>query len=254
MNLLNLITDPYDRQARLYPAILLIAPVALSAVAILTERLTGLHTIGALLIGLGGAFLLTQLARDAGKRGEKTLFEKWGGIPSVAIFRHSDSRLDSSTKARYHKKVAALVKEAKAPTEEQERADPVAADEVYSAWSNYLRVNTRDTNKFALLFKENVNYGYRRNVWGLRPLGIAASALSLAACVGWIYFWHRSPQALDASVIGAAAFNALLLLLWLFRFTDDWVRVPADAYAARLAECIESLGGKASAQKDGSKA
>jgi hypothetical protein len=254
MNLLNLITDPYDRQARLYPAILLIAPVVFSAAAIFTARFTGLQTIGASLIGLGGAFLLTQLARDAGKKGEKTLFEKWGGNPSVAIFRHSDSRLDSSTKARYRKKVAALVKEAKAPTEEQERADPAAADEVYSAWSNYLRVNTRDTKKFALLFKENVNYGYRRNVWGLRPLGIAASAISLAACGACIYYWYGSPQALEASVVGAAAFSALLLLLWLFRFTDDWVRVPADAYAERLAECIESLGGKASPKMDAGKA
>jgi hypothetical protein len=254
MNLLNLITDPYDRQARLYPAILLVAPVVFSAVAILSARLTELETIGASIIGLGGAFLLTQLARDAGKNGEKTLFEKWGGIPSVAIFRHRDRRLDSLTKSRYHKTLAVLVVEAKAPTEEEERTDPAAADEVYSAWSNFLRVNTRDTKKFALLFKENVNYGYRRNVWGLRLLGITASALCLAVCGACIYYWHGSPQALDVTVIAAAVFSASLLLLWLFRFTADWVKVPADAYAERLVECIEALGGNASARKDVGKA
>lgn len=254
MNLLNLITDPYDRQARLYPAILLIAPVVFSVVAILSARLTGLQTIGASLIGLGGAFLLTQLARDAGKKGEKTLFEKWGGNPSVAIFRHSDRRLDSLTKSRYHKKLATLVVEAKAPTGEEERADPAAADEVYSAWSNFLRVNARDTKKFALLFKENVNYGYRRNVWGLRPLGITASALSLAACSACICYWYGSSQPLDLTKIAAAVFSASLLLLWVFRFTGDWVKVPADAYAERLAECIEALGGNALAQNDAGKA
>lgn len=254
MNLLNVITDPYDRQARLYPAILLIAPVVFSAVAIFSAQFTGLQTIGASIIGLGGAFLLTQLARDAGKKGERTLFEKWGGIPSVAIFRYSDSRLDSPTKSRYHKKVAALVKEARAPTEEQERADPAAADDVYSAWSNYLRGNTRDTKKFALLFKENVNYGYRRNVWGLRPFGITASALSLAACGTCIYYRHGSPAALDVTAVAAAVFSAALLLLWVFRFTADWVKVPADAYAERLAECIETLGGSAPGKKGAGKA
>jgi len=246
MNPLNLITDAYDRQARLYPAILLIAPIVFSAVAMSSTWLTGFQSLGASIIGFGGAFLLTQLARDAGKKGENSLFRKWGGIPSVAIFRHRDRRLDSVTKSRYHKKLTVLVKEAKAPTEKQEQSDPAAADEVYSAWSNYLRVNTRDTGKFTLLFKENVNYGYRRNVWGLRPLGITASLLSLAACGARLYYRHGSPERLDEAVIGTAAFSAFILLLWLFRFTDDWVKVPADAYAERLAECVETLRGKAS--------
>ena len=158
MNPLNLITDAYDRQARLYPSVLLIAPIVFSAVGMFSTWLTALQSFCASIVGLGGAFLLTQLARDAGKKGERTLFERWGGVPSVAIFRHRDIRLDSITKSRYHKKLTALVKEAKAPTTEQEQSDPVAADKVYSAWSNYLRINTRNTRKFGLLFQENLNY------------------------------------------------------------------------------------------------
>lgn len=249
MALPSFITDVYDRQARLYPGVLLIAPLVFSAVALFSARMTGLQSFGATVVGLGGAFLLTQLVRDAGKKGERTLFDRWGGTPSVAIFRHSDMRLDPVTKSRYHKKLTALVKEAKAPTTEQERSDAVGADSVYSAWSNYLRANTRDTRKFALLFKENVSYGYRRNVWGLRPFGIAASLLGAAACGARLYHSYRSGDIPDGTLIGASAFSALLLLLWLFRFTDDWVKVPADAYAERLAECVETLGGKATTQK-----
>lgn len=213
-------------------------------------KLTGLQSLGATLAGFGGAFLLTQLARDAGKKGEKTLFGKWGGLPSVAIFRHRDTRLDSITKTRYHKKLAELVKEAKAPTAEQEQADPAAADSVYSAWSNYLRVNTRDTKKFALLFHENVSYGYRRNVWGLRGIGITASLVSCVVCGVQVYHIHKSIGKLDETLMGAGVFAAILLLLWVFRFTGDWVRVPADAYAERLAECTEALGDKTAAGKD----
>lgn len=250
MTPINLITDGYERKARLYPALLLIAPVVATAVAILSAKLSGLQSLGAAFVGCGGAFLLTQLARDHGKKREKSLFEKWGGLPSVVIFRHSDTRFDSITKARYHKKLASLVKEAKAPTVEQERAAPTAADLVYSAWSNYLRVNTRDTKKFALLFQENVSYGYRRNVWGLRPLGIASSLASVMVCGVRLYVIHYSSGRLDEALIGSGSFAAILLLLWLFRFTDVWVRVPADAYAERLAECAENLAGKVTTPKE----
>jgi hypothetical protein len=249
MSPLNLITDVYDRQARLYPALLLIAPVVVTVMALSSAKLTGLQTLGGLLVGFGGSFLLTQLARDAGKKKEKFLFEKWGGLPSVAIFRHRDSRLGAITKARYHSKLATLVKEAKAPTAEQEVKDPTAADIVYTAWSNFLRVNTRDTKRFALLFKENVNYGYRRNVWGLRALGITLSVVSLGSCCIALYVMFQSSNVVDPTPVGAGLFDAFCLALWLFRFTSDWVRVPAEAYADRLAECTELLGAKPAASK-----
>ena len=233
MNPLNLITDSYERPARLYPALLLIAPLVAAGVGILSANWTALQSVAATVVGCGGAFLLTQLARDSGKKGEKHLFEKWGGLPSVAIFRHRDTRLE----------------EAKAPTVEEEQADPMAADEVYTAWSNYLRVNTRDTKKFALLFQENINYGYRRNVWGLRPIGVIVCVVSCLACGVQFYVVHQSTGKLDGAVAGAGAFAFALLMLWVFRFSSDWVRVPADAYAARLAECAESIPAKASAPK-----
>ena len=193
--------------------------------------------------------MLAQLARDAGKKREKDLFQDWNGLPSVAILRHRDPRLDSITKARYHKKLAALVKEAKAPSVSDEEADPVAADQVYTAWSNYLRVTTRDTKKYALLFQENVNYGYRRNVWGLRATGIIASAISGALAGARLFFINRASGKLDEGIFGACAFSVVILLLWVFRFTSDWVRIPANAYAERLVETVETTGGKAPATK-----
>jgi hypothetical protein len=115
---------------------------------------------------------------------------------------------------------------------------------IYTAWANYLRVNTRDTKKFPLIFQENVNYGYRRNVWGLRSFGVAASLLSCLVCAVRLYIVHQSTGKLDEALTGAGIFSAILLCLWLFRFTADWVRVAADAYAERLAESLETLGGK----------
>jgi len=245
MNALNFMLGGYDRKARLYPALLLIAPVIATTTALLSIKLSTLQSLVAVLVGCGGAFLLTQLARDAGKRKEKALFDSWGGLPSVAIFRHRDSRLDAITKARYHKKLNSLVSEAKAPTVEQEESDPIAADTVYSAWSNFLRVNTRDTKMFPLLFQENVSYGYRRNVKGLRPIGIVIALSSCIVCGFFLYFIYQSTGKINDALAISEAFDVFMLFLWLFRFTDAWVRVTADAYAARLAECTEAFADNA---------
>lgn len=241
MKALEQLTDTYDRKARLYPSLLLIAPVIALIIAAVSAKYSALQAVAAGVVSCGGAFLLTQLARDSGKNLEPNLFQTWGGLPSVAIFRHSDNRFDAITKARYHRTMASWVEQAKPPTANQERENPSAADQIYSAWSHYLRTHTRDQKKFALLFKENINYGYRRNVLGLRPFGIfiaTSVVIAAAARVSWVYYHARQ---IDQMMLGAGIFSLILLLLWIFRFSPDWVRVPADAYAYRLIETIDML-------------
>lgn len=249
MNAFRQILDGYERKARLYPALVLLAPVVALGFAILLPTLSTIKSIAVLVIACGGAWLLAQLARDEGKKGEPKLFQKWGGTPSVAIFRHRDSRVDSITKRRYHQKLANLVKEASAPSSADEAAAPEAADNVYRAWSTYVRLNTRDTKKYPLLFQENVCYGYRRNLWGLRPIGITISAVCILGGLGWLGYEYRNGNNLSEAVIGADAVALVFLVLWIFRFTPDWVRIPADAYAERLAEAVDDLPGTTAAKK-----
>jgi hypothetical protein len=253
MNSFNLITDGYERKARLYPALLLVAPIVITIVGVASTKLSTLESFATALAGCGGAFLLTQLARDAGKKRETALFEAWGGLPSVAVLRHRDLRIDPITKARYHQQLAALVKGAKAPSPDEEAADPATADLVYSAWSSYLRVHTRDTKKYPLVFQENVSYGYRRNVCGLRPLGIVVSAFSLAVSAIWIYHLYTTTAVIAPESVGALVCALVILLLWAFRFTPNWVRIPADAYAERLAESIDSISSGSQSSKSKAK-
>lgn len=245
----GLITDSYDRKARLYPALLLVAPVSIAVVGVGLASLSILKSLGTVTAGCGGAFLLAQLARDAGKKLEVRLFERWNGLPSVAILRHRDARIDAITKDRYHKHLSTLVKGTKPPTPKEEGADPTKADQVYTAWSSYLRVHTRDTKKYPLVFQENVSYGYRRNVCGLRHLGIGLSTLSLASGTGWLYRMHAITGTVGVESIASLICVFVFLLLWIFRFTPDWVRIPADAYAQRLVETVDSLKGAPSSSK-----
>ncbi len=241
MSAFSQILEGYERKARFYPALVLLAPVAALVVAVMLPTLSTVKSIVTIIITCGGTWLLSQLARDEGKKGEQKLFEEWDGMPSVAIFRHRDLRIDSITKERYHKKLAGLVKSTKAPSAAEEAATPDAADGIYRAWSTYVRMNTRDTKKYHHLFKENVYYGYRRNLWGMRPIGIALSVLSFLGGLGWLGYQYKVGQELSVAVMGADALALALALLWIFRFTAEWVRIPADAYAERLAEAVDGL-------------
>jgi hypothetical protein len=213
-------------------------------------KLSAAQSLAVVIVGCGGTFLLAQLARDAGKKREQGLFASWDGMPSVTIMRHRDTRIDPITKARYHKKLGALVKGAKPPSPAEEEADHAGADGIYQAWSTYLRVSTRDTKKYALLFNENVSYGYRRNLWGLRPWGIITSTLSCLIATSWCIREYRASADISIELLAATALALIFLVLWVFRFTSTWVRVPADAYAERLAEAVDTLGGKSAGTKD----
>ena len=86
MNPINLITDGYERKARLYPALLLVAPVVATIVGVSLARLSTLESLATVIAGCGGAFLLAQLARDAGKKREKAFFEAGEGFHQLRSF------------------------------------------------------------------------------------------------------------------------------------------------------------------------
>ncbi len=249
MNPMDVVMDSYDRKARLYPALLLVAPAVTTGAAVLGTTISVLQALGAAVVAGGGAFLMSQLARDAGKEREAALLDRWGGLPSVAILRHRDRRLDPVTKARYHAQLAILVEGTKAPTVADEEADADAADRVYTAWSNYVRVSTRDRKRYSLIFNENVNYGFRRNVWGLRPVGILTCAVCCLVAGARLYQLYKTTGVVNERIAGALVLALVFLALWMFRFSAEWVRVPAYAYAERLAESVETLGTKTAMER-----
>lgn len=241
MNPANLITDPYERKARLYPALLLLTPVVVTAVGISSISFSVVKSLAATGATLGGLFFLSQFARDFGKRLEKSLFEHWGGMPSVTIFRNRDERLDPITKKRYHNKLARLVSGTRAQSPAMEKSNPKRADQFYASWSNFLRLNTRNTKKYSLLFQENISYGYRRNVLGLRPFGIILTACCILVASVRLYLLHQSSGEFSSTIFCVLFFLVTIFLLWIFYFNMEWVSIPAFAYSERLAEAVDEL-------------
>ena len=239
----SIVPDRYARNARLYPSLLVIAPTVIAIVAVAKLELSWLKTMWIGLGAVGGTYWLSQLARDPGKVLETGLWRSWGGMPSVAILRHGDARIDGITKTRYHTRLVELVPNTSSPDPSIEENSPDQADICYAAWSTHLRNRTRDQKRFPLVFDELVSYGYRRNLLGLRPYGLASNILGCLICGVFVGASTYKEHGVQDTLWLALGAEILLLMFWLIRVSPVWVRLTADSYAARLVEAVDDLYG-----------
>lgn len=242
MKIETLIRDRYNREARLAPALLIALPAAL----VLFAWFPALRSVGpglvALLAFCGGIVWLSHLARDRGKALEPDLFTAWDGMPTTAMLRHRDTRLAAPLKARYRTCLQKHLPDPPFPSAEDEERDAIAADAIYAAAGAWLLSHTRDRARFGLLFEENVNYGFRRNFWALRPyafvVGIGSLAISLAT-MAVAYFRAGTEPTIEAVL--ATGLVALYTLFVAVRVNRAWVRLAAEAYARQLLAACDVL-------------
>lgn len=236
-----LITDPYERPARLYPALLALLPVliALAATSAFGKPLaTQLLSLSG---ACGAAYLLASMSRMLGKAQENRLYETWGGIPTTQLLRHRNRFIDPHTKQRYHAFLCRKIK-TEFPTAEEECTSPETADEVYRAGAKWLLGKTRDKKRFALLFKENVSYGFHRNGYGLRWFGgsiglVSVTWLIVAFHAYDLQGWVALPTE-KAATIGVAL---AIPLAWMAYFNETRVKQAAHAYADMLLRTCDDL-------------
>jgi hypothetical protein len=233
--------DAYTIRARLWPALLVALPLGLTTLALLLGSFQAWDALWSLIVLSGGTALLAEIGRDFGKKKEPRLFQLWCGKPTIRMLRHRDTP-DSTALILQHRQLEQLIPGLKLPTPEDEKKKPLEADRIYEKCVEFLRVKTRDRKKFPLVFEENCNYGFRRNLWGMKPLGVAISILSFAVigiAISLDYFVQELPP--SPMEIACGLISLLLLLGWITLFTPKWVRVPAEAYAQRLLESCYSI-------------
>jgi hypothetical protein len=231
------ISDTYVRRARLQPALLVVFPIALAVLAYFPGGIVGWGVLWSLLVACGGTALLAQVARDRGKQMEAELFRRWGGKPTTRLLRHRDTD-NRALLARRHAKLTALLPDHPMPSFGEEAEEKDRADEVYDSCTALLLAKTRDRKAFPLIFEENCNYGFRRNLWGMKPLGILTSLCGGAAIVTGqlLRVIHLDPLGIICTSL-----CLLMLLAWIVWFTPDWVRLAADAFAQQLLAACDAL-------------
>lgn len=229
--------DAYSFPARVVPvALVLLPPLLLLATGAIAGLRLGIAS-GAVLSVLGA--LAGQIGRDRGKGLESGLWEDWGGRPTLRRLRYRDAA-DPGVVSRLHRRIEDVLGDP-IPAQIEEEADPTRTDVRYIEATNRLIGLTRDRDQFGTLFAENVNYGTRRNLLGLKPVGITVASLTIAVVL--LLLFVTSGTLADRAARFALPLGAAILALaaWLGFVTRDWVRVPAEAYADRLVESIEIL-------------
>ena len=242
------LADPYERQARLYPALLAISPLALAVFVVFAPHYSLIGGLASAIAGCGLFYWLAGLARDRGKQLESALFAEWGGKPSIQLLRHQNKVIDKVTKARLHGLLASRLG-VSFPSREEEKQDPDRADELYASASRWLLEQTPATNRYPLLSAENAAYGFRRNMLGMRWIGLAIAAF--ASC--WIVidgtaFLDFKPgmnterlHLLSVAHRVALGTCAAVATLWICGVSGRWVKTAAFTYAERLVSTCESL-------------
>jgi hypothetical protein len=232
---LKLPFDEYAFRARLVPAIIAGTPAFAFAWIFIGWGQLGLAH---LITGTGLVILFAVFADIARRRGlaiQQKIMDRMGGWPTTVTLRHSDPTYDEKTKSAFHAFIAGRLGES-APTKHQEAKDPIGADAYYERGSAWLRENTRDRKKFNILFNENVSYGFRRNLLGLKLPGFLLNASIVIICL--LILWLRSPVDFsDAfndkllTVIVVAFLHAAYLLIFV---TETGVREAARTYSRQL--------------------
>jgi hypothetical protein len=232
--------DPYERKARLYPAIIALIPV-IAGIALYTDWFI-FDVTNTIFIAFIAAILfwLSGKSRDSGKAVEKRLIPEWGGMPSVTLLRHRDCELDKYTKQRYHK-AAELLVGINMPSCSDEERNPDDADERYRSVTTALLSRTRSVSGYALIFKENINYGFWRNMRGLKSISLVIALLIIFSGI-WrdreLVITLEFPDGVELAVIVIGVFS---LVAWIFTITDEAVRRAAQSYALRLLEALDEI-------------
>lgn len=232
------ILDHYSLRARAFPVYLTILPAALVLAAILPDGLNLPLGVAAAIVFAPLAFLSGQIGADYGKSLEKRLWCQWGGAPATRFLRHANDEFNPLTRQRIHKKLILLG--LTVPSKDEEENNVQAADSHYESCTEELIRKTRDNAKFPLVFKSLTEYGFCRNLLGLKSVGLLIVIPSFLVCVScaWIK-WNSNED--PAIAISTTLLVAGLFFTWLTWVNEKAVSLAANRYARFLLEATLEL-------------
>ena len=232
------ILDPYSTYARAFPVYITIAPIALILFAVLPEGFDWKLGGAASIILVPFSYLCKQIGGDLGRKRESALWAKWDGPPTTRFLRHGNNEFNVNTRNRIHDKLRSFG--LYVPFQEEQNQNPQAADDFYESCVDELRRQTRDTDRFHLVFKGVKEYGFRRNIFALKPYGLPLVVVVFCVCLV-MGFDDWSTEELSSLVLVPALINLGLIIVWLMWFTEKGVRLTADRYARFLLEAALDL-------------
>lgn len=232
--------DNYSLRARYLPVVISTLPLLLTISTLFPNNYIGIGILAGFITSAGITAILAQIGRDYGKNKEDKFNSIYGGKATTCLLRHQTSIINSNTLERYHIKLSKSLK-TKKPTLKYENDHPAECDIIYESWIDWLKTKTRDKKKYSLIFEENVNYGFRRNLWGIKPFGIIFSIIALLASLINAIIHFQNNKSMLLYILIVIMINTLFIIFWIIIVSAKWVRLAANEYAKRLLESCENF-------------
>jgi hypothetical protein len=231
--------DRYDRNARLKPALLALLPLLLLTAVWLKDVWASATALLGLVIFCGLILFLSRIARQRGRVVQGNIERDLGGLPTTIALRRRDTTIDRQTKERYYRFLSSRGHHV--PTADEEELNGTAADLGYRACITWLLEQTRDKSRFRMIADENIDYGFRRNLFGLKNVAIAIALFCIAINSAAIISAFASRDTVFWAGIVLEGVLAMLILAWVAVVTSSFVLDAAWSYATRLLAACDIL-------------
>jgi hypothetical protein len=212
--------DRYDIQARLSPGIILISPFLFSLYMQIDVIRTLSSTTVVFIILFALSNFIIVFVRFMGKRVHSKRNE-------TAAFLYSD-KLDKSTKQRLYKKLSSMNESFHVLIDQSDNNNQEFKNTCISA-VNWLKEHSRDS---IIVNKENTYYGFFRNMYGIKYIGITTEMLLLVVHGIQFYFLIKTEITTEYTI--SVIINLCYLILWIFGISKKMLKFCTENYAEAL--------------------
>ena len=175
------IVDSYELKARIVPGAILALPIVAAAVSVFPVLVTWPAFGASSVFTLALFYLLGQYARARGQGLEQELWRSWGGPPSTRYLRLSDRSFSDDLKRKVRNAIRIRFA-IRLVDEVDEGKDPERADALIQDAFRQVRETLREENERGLWTKHNAEYGFFRNLLGIRWELVVLAAVGLIFC------------------------------------------------------------------------
>lgn len=230
--------DDYDRFARFLPVVTVTSPIAVGVTVVTGVDVNAWLMLVPVPVIMSLSILFASLAANSGLRTQKRLWQEWDGPPTTRYLRHRNCEYQQKTKSRLHEHMSSLG--FTVPSPEVETTDPDSADDEYEAYVKELRSRTRDPRRFPLVRSYLKQYGFSRNLYAIRRVGVA---IAVTTAVFGVAYTLANP--LEFTKIMALSpiwvFSIAMAYTLLFHVNAEMVKTNAERYAEFLFEATNRL-------------
>jgi len=235
LNYINL-SDNYERKARFLPALLtifLLLPLTYSIGVPILGWVTTLlgSTSLASVIAVG----FSHLASAFGNRFQEHLWPRWPHDAPTNLWLHPDNCVRSAQqKKQWHKAIKNITQldiQSYKATGNSTELEALINDAVAQLRNRLWQSEFADRLKI-----HNCDYGFARNLTGMRPIWISFALISAAIC--WFEYFFSGADLLWPIISSVVAIIAIILA---FLVLPDYVRIKAHHYAETFLSAVLQL-------------